>query len=600
MRARLPMMVQDPEIAAHQTPGEPIVEGWTMLDQDHFLDGPVTPRVAVIDLDPDTEHRERPVPFDPPGGGQRWPHYRVADDDVDKPAFIAVSAFATVWRTIRMFEEPGTLAREISWGFGAPQLLVVPRAGWLENAYYERASHSLQFFQFKAGRTTIYTALSRDIVAHETAHAVIDGIDPDLYDALDPQALALHEGIADLTAVLLAFESWRLRPLILDATHGRIDQSNAFSSIGEQFGRAIDPQGKAGWLRNLLNDRRIDPNDEEIEPHALSEVISGLLYELLVEIHEFFKEQFAPEFGGDRVKASGKALYVAGKVFQKLVFRGLDYLPPGEVTFADFGCAILAADLASPGERTFTDSLRQKLVARGVVADPAVLDIEVNVADPAVESADLQGLVDSEWVAYRFADRNRALLGIPDDAEFEILPRVVVDGRVKGPEARAAEAVAQTAPVPPDVGAGADEAAAGDGDTDAAPIEANPAAPSAADGDPVFRELLFKVRWSQVEPNPPGVDPPRRRVQTGTTMVIDWHAKAIRALRRPLDFEGRRTARDAMLLDLLGRGIVDVTGPAERARGARSASGIDAVDTSGILRVKQTARLLHVVAEAVE
>jgi len=96
MRARLPMMVQDPEIAAHQTPGEPIVEGWTMLDQDHFLDGPVTPRVAVIDLDPDTEHRERPVPFDPPGGGQRWPHYRVADDDVDKPAFIAVSAFATV------------------------------------------------------------------------------------------------------------------------------------------------------------------------------------------------------------------------------------------------------------------------------------------------------------------------------------------------------------------------------------------------------------------------------------------------------------------------------------------------------------------------
>jgi len=115
-----------------------------------------------------------------------------------------------------------------------------------------------------------------------------------------------------------------------------------------------------------------------------------------------------------------------------------------------------------------------------------------------------------------------------------------------------------------------------------------------------FRELLFKVRWSFVEDNPPDFEPPQRRVQTGTTLVIDWNAKRIRAKQRPLDFEGRRKARHAMLADLVDRGIIEITEPEVHAHGARSASGIDAVVTNGILRVKQTARLLHVVKELEE
>ena len=79
--------------------------------------------------------------------------------------------------------------------------------------------------------------------------------------------------------------------------------------------------------------------------------------------------------------------------------------------------------------------------------------------------------------------------------------------------------------------------------------------------------------------------------------MIDWHAQRIRALQRPRHFAERKAARDAVLNDLIGRGIVEITAPDVRARGARSTSGIDAVDTNGILRVKQTARLLHIVKE---
>ena len=287
----------------------------------------------------------------------------------------------------------------------------------MENAFYERSSHSLQFFSMQADDRTIHTSLSRDIVAHETAHALIDGIVPDLYDALDPQALALHEGIADLAAMLLAFDSSRLTRAILNRTEGSIATSNAFSSIGEQFGDAIATGTKPGYLRNLRNDLRIDPDHEEIEPHTLSQVISGVLYDLVVDVHEHFKDVYARErFGDDRTKASGLALAVAARLFRRMVLRGLDYLPPGEVTFADLGRAILAADEASPGDPRWGQRLRTTFVERGIVADEADLAVETNVFHPAVDAASLQGLVDSEWVSYKFADANRDLLGIPDDA----------------------------------------------------------------------------------------------------------------------------------------------------------------------------------------
>ena len=41
------------------------------------------------------------------------------------------------------------------------------------------------------------------------------------------------------------------------------------------------------------------------------------------------------------------------------------------------------------------------------------LDVETNVPNKAIRDVDLQGLVDSDWVAYTFAEKNRTLLGIP-------------------------------------------------------------------------------------------------------------------------------------------------------------------------------------------
>jgi len=594
MRVRVPLMIQDPEIAHLTT--DRLVEDWLGLAEPHYLDGPVTERVAVIDLHPTTEALEPGAVFEPPSGRRTFGRYRVDKRTVTSPHFIAVSVFGTVLRTMYLYEERDALGRKVAWAFGGPQLLVVPRAGWWANAYYERRSRSLQFFSFRAGGRVVHTSLSRDIVAHETAHALIDGIAPDLYDALDPQALALHEGVADLTAVLIAFRSGRLRKAVLDQTGGSIEKSTNFSSIGEQFGRAIDPSGHAGWLRNLLDDSVLDPADgptAEPEAHELSQVLTGALYRFLVELHRDAIERLADRRSESKFQVSGRALFAASEQFKRMILRGLDYLPPGEITFADYIRAILAADQASFEDDRWRAWIRTECVRRGIVAAESELDVTTNAEHPSLADVDLDGLATSEWVAYMFAEGNRDLLRIPPDAQFEVMPRVVVNKRFELPEAVLARAsaaaedasaeAAQAAPA--GTAAGAGRGVGGRGRRHDAPDE----------GTTPVKELLFKVRWSVTEPNPPDLGAPTRRIQTGTTLVIDWDRRLVRSCLGPVALERRRPARDAALRRLVEAGLVDLSSPDDPAAVRQTlGTGVEAVVTDGILRVKGTGRLLHV------
>jgi hypothetical protein len=187
----------------------------------------------------------------------------IGDPDVD-PVATAVSVFGAVHKAIGMFEEPDALGRPVDWAFDAPQLLVVPRAGQTANAYYECESHSLQFFYFTdptGADRWIYTSDSQDVVAHETAHGLLDGSLPDLYSDLatvtrDPRGGRVSRLAARLVALPEAGESRA------GGHGGRIDNSNAFSGLAEQFARALDPERHN--LRNLNNTTRV----QESQPRA--------------------------------------------------------------------------------------------------------------------------------------------------------------------------------------------------------------------------------------------------------------------------------------------------------------------------------------------
>ncbi|MEU8610673.1 hypothetical protein AB0C29_22060 [Actinoplanes sp. NPDC048791] len=541
----VPVIVKDPVVIRYKDiqPTEQIT-----VDADLFLDGPISPRVAVLDFEPATGALAPAARFVPPKGRARRGSYDVPRpvsldaEDVDTVA-TAVSVFGAVHKTITMFEERDALGRTVEWAFDGPQLLVVPRAGEMANAYYERDSHSLQFFQFTVAHrpgTWIRTANSQDIVAHETAHALLDGIAPDLYSAISPQSLAIHEAVADLASLLVSLRCKELTERVLADSQGRIDDTNVFSGLAEEFAMALDLQHH--HLRNLNSGASMQ-NVSDHEPHELSTVLSGAFYRVLVHTYEELS----------RHAVAPKALFEAAEQIKRMLIRGLDYLPPGDVSFADLVRAVLAADEAShPDHPQVRTRFVKECLTRGIVPTPKALDVRTDFTHRAVREADIPGLIASDFAAYRFAQRNRRWLGIPPDTPFEVRPRLDVTKKYYH-----------------------------------------------RDGDSMVREVLFKVSWSGTEDNgSAGGLPAQRRYRAGTTLAIGLDRPAgpyVRALLTSTRLQPDRDATDAMLKNLIEREQLHVSA-APVSRPSPLHGAIEADVSAGVLRVHGMARMLHITA----
>jgi len=474
MRIRVPVMIQDPKLSGY--PDLKRIVERPYLVEDSFLDGPACGRVAVRDIDLSTGQQQPGVPFIPPSGGRKLGRYQLAaEKDIYSAHFMAVSAFGTVLRTIRMFEEADTLGRPLTWAFAGPQLIIIPRAGIMANAFYDRASSSLKFYYFDNPRDPdhkVYTALSRDIISHETGHAILDGIAPNLLNvqyAQAPQAYAIHESIADLVAVVMSFRSGNLRKAVLKETNGSIDDAGAFSSFGEEFGQARHNLDCLRDLRSPLRIKDVPSGDA----YGLSQVLSAALYKMIIGMHNRWWQKLCGEGAPLHYSHSGKALAVAVEHFKRMIFRSLDYLPPADVTFADYGRAIIAADQAShpedPDERDF---IRQEFFDRGIVADPRALDVNTDYDHPAVAALDLDALVSDDALARNFVAANRDLFPIPAGVAFNVEPRLDVTKLYyhRGGQRRH------------------------------------------------VRECLFKVWWN------------RGPIRAGATLAVDWKTRRVRAL----------------------------------------------------------------------
>ncbi|HUQ31612.1 MAG TPA: hypothetical protein VM095_05795 [Pyrinomonadaceae bacterium] len=578
MKVKFPLIIEDQ--LATQSNGMPPVEHLKEHREDFFLDGPVTKRVAVLDFNSLTGELVPGVRFQRPADLEGVGRYEIKDErDLNSPDFNQVSVFATVLKTMYMFEEADTLGRPLTWAFNAPQLLIVPRAGEWANAYYERETHSLQFFyfypEFEGGVSDkpIYSSLSHDIVCHETGHAILDGIAPDLYNCISPQALALHEAVADLTAFVMALRSDPLRRTVIRHTGGDLRQRTALSRVAEEFGHGRDPH--AEYLRSLFNQRTLDPQDESKdafgkpnrvprdEPHDLSEVLSGALYNVLVNIFESNKEQKRAD--GKLRFDTDTALWASAERFKRMILRSLDYLPPGEVSFADYGRAIIASDQAShPNEAQERQWICDEFIKRHMALDENALKVATNFDAPELAAVNLQTLADSDWAAYEFANNNRKFLGVPEGVNIRVRPRL---------------------------------------DTKKKYYRGNKQVE-------YIRELIFKVSWDYKEPNKLGrFFPDERQITIGTTLAIDWSTKRVRALLTS-DFSEKTSGRggqgekeralqqgdrDTILTRLADEGILQLAGRAMGPDSRPIDSVVRAEASDNLMRVRGAARMLHII-----
>ena len=429
---RMPVEVyfKDPDVAArNELTG--IDADFTTPWEPGLRDGPTSARFAVVDYDSTNNVLTPPAIWNRAANRYVAPDGKtVLDGRVkDLYQYHQLSVWAIAQNTLEFFESGSGVGRRISWAFEGNRLIIVPHAGYGENAYYDRASKSLQLYWFPSGDATVFTCLSSDIVNHELGHAVLDGLRPSYYESVGAQTAAFHEFLGDLTAILMAFRNNEFRKLVLKDSHGKLTDAQLLAGLAQQFGRAT--QG-APYLRSALNKQTMDTLAGTLEPHALSEVMTGTMFDILMGV--FAKHQKAEvkraKAGGSAKPSDLRALADTVPRMQMLAIQPLDLLPPCAVTFRDYALAVLRSEqVANPTDPAgYRELMIECFTRRGVLkkGDRATLmevaPVFTRLALDVFHSVD--AIAASRGGAYRFLDDNRARLLIPSTADL-IVPEVV-------------------------------------------------------------------------------------------------------------------------------------------------------------------------------
>lgn len=300
-------------------------------------------------------------------------------------AFDTVHTYAVVRQTLTMYQRArnnGTSPAPLPWQWNTVTLLeplkIFPKAGNNMNALYSRNERALKFFFFnKPGdpptAPLIFTCRSLDIVAHETGHAILDGLKPGwLGFGNPPQTGALHEAFGDLTAIFLTLSQLDQVEAVIAQTKGDLHDKSFLSDLAEQFGLAL---GRPNGLRNADNDLTLAQVGTQV--HSLSQVFTGAVYDILADIYGFERRT--------SIKDDAATLYQTAQYVCGLVLRGIIAAPGTGATFADVANRMLditAADGKPAQYRTF---IRDRFTVRGVVVAATPLAF----ADGEEESAAL-------------------------------------------------------------------------------------------------------------------------------------------------------------------------------------------------------------------
>jgi hypothetical protein len=422
---RLPIEVyfKDPAVAK-ELEGAGFDNEFTAPWEPGLRDGPTSARFAVVDYDSTNNTLTAPAVWDRECSCYRAPDKTLLNSErKDCFQYHQLSVWANLQNTLEFFESGFALGRRISWAFEGNRLIVVPHAGYGENAYYDRASKSLQFYWFGDDKNRVYTCLSSDIVNHEFGHAVLDGLRPHFYESVDAQTAAFHEFFGDITAIVMAFRNNAFRKVVLKESNGDLDTADLLAGLAKQFGEATS---NAPYLRSALNKQTMEKLAGKLEPHALSEVMTATMFDILKGVFAKHRENELERHKRGRSSRPSDVRALADTVprMQMLAFQPLDLLPPCAVTFRDYALAVLRSEqVANPTDPSgYRALMLDCFIERGILTEsdraklleptPVLQRPPLDVFHP------VDAIAASRGGAYRFLDDNRAKLLIPLNADL--------------------------------------------------------------------------------------------------------------------------------------------------------------------------------------
>lgn len=341
--------------------------------------GPVGEYLEVVDIDPATGVCYAPIDLDQPSTLSQA-GYRPSEAN---PQFHQQMVYAVAMKTIEHFEK--ALGRVALWApriikhngkyesHYIPRLRIYPHALREKNAYYSPDKTALLFGYFRASESqagenlpgqTIFCCLSHDIVAHETTHALLDGLHRRFREPTNADALAFHEAFADIVALFQHFTVPEALRDQIARTRGDLGKQSLLGELAQQFGQGI---GQYGALRSALgsyNERgkwepaQPTPADyaNASEAHDRGAVLVSAVFEAFLNIYRRRSDDLIRlATGGTGVLPEGniphdlvnrlakEASKTASHVLNMCI-RALDYSPPVDMNFGDYVRAFITAD----------------------------------------------------------------------------------------------------------------------------------------------------------------------------------------------------------------------------------------------------------------
>ena len=333
--------------------------------------GPVGEYVEVVDIDPASDACYAPVDLNQP--------FLLAQDGLTpsegNPQFHQQMVYAVSMLAIKNFEralgrvalwspnlrKQGAAASAVTVDEYVPRLRIYPHALRQANAYYSPDKKALLFGYFTSTQPDaeqtggmIFTCLSHDIVAHETTHALLDGLHRRYNEASNPDVLAFHEAFADIVAILQHFTFPELLRHTIQKSRGDLTQGAMLAELARQFGEGL---GRSRALRSAIDvDPAILNYNTTREPHDRGSILVAAVFEAFLSIYQRrTADLIRIATGGTGVLPTGaihpdlvnrlamEAAKCAGHVLN-ICIRALDYTPPVDITFGSYLRALITAD----------------------------------------------------------------------------------------------------------------------------------------------------------------------------------------------------------------------------------------------------------------